>query len=290
MTGDGPTGERDDEDEDRDEDEDGVTIALAQLEIEAGDVAGNVDRALAAIARAAKRGADLVALPELFNVGYFAFDLYERHAEPLEGETLTRLRAAAADHGVAVLAGTIVEDLAATEGVPTPAAEGLANTAVLFDANGECALVYRKHHLFGYESAETELLVPGERIETADVCGFTVGVTTCYDLRFPELYRELVDAGVELCCVPSAWPYPRIEHWETLSRARAIENQCYVATVNGSGTFTDAELLGRSSVYDPWGVTVASSGDEPTLVTATIEPTRVASVREEFPALRDRRL
>ncbi|WIV67258.1 carbon-nitrogen family hydrolase [Natrialbaceae archaeon AArc-T1-2] len=269
--------------------EDEVTIALAQLEIEAGDVPGNVDRALAAISRAADRGVDLVALPELFTVGYFAFDLYERHAEPFAGETFTRLREAAADHDVAVLAGSIVEDLAATEAVPTPAEEGLANTAALFDSSGELELVYRKHHLFGYESAERELLVPGERLETADVGGFTVGVTTCYDLRFPELYRELVDAGAELICVPSAWPYPRIEHWETLSRARAIENQCYVATINGSGSFADATLLGRSSVYDPWGVAVASSGDEPTIVTTTIEPSRVESVREEFPALQDRR-
>ncbi|MFU8869467.1 carbon-nitrogen family hydrolase [Natronococcus sp.] len=271
---------------------DGLDLALAQLEIEAGDVEGNVERALEAVERAADEGADLVALPELFNVGYFAFDLYQRYAEPFEGETFTRLGEAAADHGIAVLAGTIVEDLAETEAVETPADEGLANTAALFDASGELQLVYRKHHLFGYESAEAELLVPGERIETASVGGVTIGVTTCYDLRFPELYRELIDAGAELLVVPSAWPYPRIEHWETLSRARAIENQCYVATVNGSGEFDDAgaELLGRSTVYDPWGVTLASSGDDPAFVTAGIDPDSIASIREEFPALRDRRL
>ncbi|ELY65253.1 nitrilase-related carbon-nitrogen hydrolase, partial [Natronobacterium gregoryi] len=165
--------------------------------------------------------------------------------------------------------------------------------AALFDAEGDLQLIYRKHHLFGYESAESELLVPGDRLETATVGGLTVGVTTCYDLRFPGLYRRLVDAGVQLLLVPSAWPYPRIEHWETLARARAIENQCYVATINGSGTFNgdggEVTLLGRSSVYDPWGVTVASSGDAPTTVTAGIDLETVASVREEFPALRDRR-
>ncbi|MBZ6493895.1 carbon-nitrogen family hydrolase [Natrinema longum] len=266
-----------------------LTLALAQIHVEAGEVDANVDRALAAVSRAADRGADLVALPELFNVGYFAFDLYARNAEPFAGETFTRLREAAAEHGIAVLAGSIVEDLAATETVETPADDGLANTAALFDADGECRLVYRKHHLFGYESAESELLVPGERLETATVGEFTVGVTTCYDLRFPELYRQLVDDGVELVLVPSAWPYPRIEHWMTLSRARAIENQAYVATINGSGEFDDATLLGRSSVYDPWGVSLASSGDEPALVTTEIDPETVADVREEFPALRDRR-
>ncbi|ELY42437.1 carbon-nitrogen family hydrolase [Natronorubrum sulfidifaciens] len=269
-----------------------LRIALAQLHVEATELEGNVERALEAISRAADRGADLVALPELFNVGYFAFDSYERHAEPLEGETFTRVQEAAADHEIAVLAGSIVEDLAATETVETPADEGLANTAALFDATGTRQLVYRKHHLFGYQSAESELLVPGERIETATIGGVTVGATTCYDLRFPELYRRLVDAGAELVLVPSAWPYPRVEHWETLSRARAIENQSFVATINGSGHFesADATLLGRSTVYDPWGTTLASSGDEPALVVADLDLASLERVRESFPALRDRRL
>ncbi|WP_265110592.1 carbon-nitrogen family hydrolase [Halosolutus halophilus] len=267
-----------------------TTLALAQLEIEPGRVDSNVDRALDAVSRAAARGADLVALPELFNVGYFAFDRYERQSEPFEGETFTRLREAAADHGIAVLAGSIVEDVAATESVATPADEGLANTAALFDGDGDLQLVYRKHHLFGYESAESDLLVPGECVETAEIGPFTVGVTTCYDLRFPELYRRLVDSGADLVLVPSAWPYPRIEHWQTLSRARAIENQCFVATINGSGEFEDATLLGRSTVYDPWGVPIASSGDDPALVLADVDLDAVTAVRDEFPALRDRRL
>ncbi|MCU4750754.1 carbon-nitrogen family hydrolase [Halobacteria archaeon AArc-curdl1] len=267
-----------------------ITLGLAQLEIEAGELDGNVDRAVDAIARAAKRGADLVALPELFTVGYFAFDCYERSAEPLEGETMTRLERAAADHDVALLAGSFVEDLAATESVETPADEGYANTTAVFSADGDLELVYRKHHLFGYDSVETELLVPGDRIDTANVCGVKIGVSTCYDLRFPELYRILVDQGAELILVPSAWPYPRIEHWETLSRARAIENQCFLATINGAGTFDDATLLGRSTVYDPWGTVLASSGDEPTLVMATIDLDAVGAVRDRFPALRDRRL
>ena len=272
--------------------EDGLRIALAQIEVEPTEVDANVERALEAISSAASRGANLVALPELFNVGYFAFDSYERLAEPFGGETFTRLQEAAAEHHIAVLAGSIIEDLAATETVPTPADAGLANTAALFDSSGALQLVYRKHHLFGYQSAESELLVPGERIETAEIGGVTVGVTTCYDLRFPELYRRLIDAGAELVLVPSAWPYPRIEHWETLSRARAIENQCFVATINGSGEFDDADatLLGRSTVYDPWGTTLASSGDEPALVVSDIDIDSLERVREEFPALRDRRL
>ena len=269
-----------------------MRLALAQLEIEPAAVSGNVSRAVAAIEDAAATGADLVALPEIFATGYFAFDSYARTAESVAGPTLQRVREAAVDADVAVLAGTVVEDLAATAAetdAPVPADEGLANTAVLFDSEGERQLLYRKQHLFGYESAESDLLTPGERLPTATVGGVTVGVTTCYDLRFPELYRDLVDAGAEAMLVPSAWPYPRVEHWKLLPRARAVENLAYVAAVNGVAEFEDAALVGRSAVYDPWGTAVASTDDRPDIVTATVDPERVASVRAEFPALADRR-
>jgi len=266
-----------------------VRLALAQLDIEAGAVETNRERAEAAIAEAADRGADLVALPEIFTVGYFSFDTYERASEPIEGPTLARIADAACEHDVGVLAGSIVEDLAETEHVETPAEEGLANTSVLFDRDGERLAVYRKHHLFGYESAEAQMLVRGETLGIAEFEGATVGMTTCYDLRFPELYRSIAEAGADLVLVPSAWPYPRVEHWKLLPRARAVENQLFVATINGSGDFEDASLLGRSTVYDPWGTTLASTGDDPDLVVTDVDLDRVEAVREEFPAWRDRR-
>ncbi len=268
-----------------------MRLALAQLEIEPADVDGNVRRAREAIASAAADGADCVALPEIFDVGYFAFDTYARYAQPIGGETHRAIRAAADDHGVAVLAGTVVEDLAASAaaGESVPASEGFANTAVLFDGDGDRRLTYRKHHLFGYDSAEAELLVPGESAPTAELCGHTVAVTTCYDLRFPELYRRLLDAGATMVLVPSAWPYPRVEHWKLLPRARALENLLYVGAVNGSGSFDDASLVGRSAVYDPWGTPIAASDEPPTIVHADCPPERVSAVREEFPALEDRR-
>lgn len=268
-----------------------LPIALCQLHVVAGDVEGNLDRALDRIGTAAENGARLVALPELFDVGYFAFDTYPEAAQGLDGARLAALSEAAAAHGIWLLAGSVVEDLSASAdtGIDVPSPEGYANTAVLFDPSGSRRLVYRKHHLFGYESAENNLLTPGERVNTAELDEFTVGITTCYDLRFPELYRELVDQGATLLLVPSAWPYPRVEHWTTLSRARAVENLAYLATINGVGQFDDARLLGRSAVYDPWGTTVAAASDEPASVTAEIDATRVRTVREEFPALDDRR-
>ncbi|MDS0258997.1 carbon-nitrogen family hydrolase [Haloarcula sp. S1CR25-12] len=268
-----------------------MKLALAQMAVEPADLSGNRRRAVDAVERAAADGCELVVLPELFTVGYFAFEAYARSAEGIGGETLTELQSLAAEHDIAVLAGSFVEDLelSAADGHDVPAPEGLANTSVFIDRAGERRAVYRKQHLFGYDSAESELLVAGDSVPTVDFAGFTVGVTTCYDLRFPELYRRLVDDGVTLVLVPSAWPYPRVEHWRLLPRARAVENQCYVAAANGVGRFEEAELLGRSTVYDPWGTTLASADDDAALVTATVTPEKVSAVRSEFPALADRR-
>lgn len=265
-----------------------MKLALLQLEIVGGDLEGNRERALDGIEHAAARGADLVALPELWNVGFFAFEQYADAAEPIDGPTLARIADAAEAHDVGILAGSIVEDFERSP-VPTPAASGLANTTVFFDRDGTRLGYYRKQHLFGYESEETTRLTPGDSLGIVEFGGFTVGMTTCYDLRFPRLYAQLLEAGVTLLLVPSAWPYPRVEHWSVLTTARAIENLSYLAAVNGVGTFGSEELLGRSTIVDPWGTSVASAGTGPETVFAEITPDRVDAIREEFPAIRDRR-
>jgi len=268
-----------------------MKLALAQIEMDAGDLKTNRRRATEAVEEAANCGCDLVCLPEIFTVGYFAFDSYARGAEPLDGTSVSQLQAVAADEGISILAGSFVEDLSvsAERGFDVPARDGYANTSVYIDGQGDRQAVYRKRHLFGYDSREQELLTPGKSRPTVSEHGFTIGITTCYDLRFPEQYRRLVDEGVTLTLVPSAWPYPRVEHWRLLPRARAVENLMYVAAVNGVGDFEDAQLLGRSTVYDPWGTTLASAGDTSALVTATIDPGAVERRRAEFPALADRR-
>jgi len=268
-----------------------MKLALAQLDIEPAAPNTNRERAVDAVEAAAERDCDLVCLPEIFTVGYFAFDSYARTAEPLDGETISRMQSVATEADISVLAGSFVEDLArsADAGFETPATEGYANTAVYVDSDGKRRGVYRKRHLFGYGSREQELLTPGDSAAVVEDHGFTIGVTTCYDLRFPEQYRRLVDEGVTLTLVPSAWPYPRVEHWALLPRARAVENLMYVGACNGVGSFEDADLLGRSTVYDPWGTTLASSDDSAGVVTAEIDPDVVERRREEFPALADRR-
>ncbi|MFB6187296.1 MAG: nitrilase-related carbon-nitrogen hydrolase [Halobacteriaceae archaeon] len=252
-----------------------MKLALAQIEIIPQDVEGNIERAEAAIRSAANNDADCIALPEIFSVGFFAFDAYENVAEPIGGKT-----------------HSIVEDLSATQqqtDINVPASSGLANTSVFFDDNGTRRGIYRKHHLFGYESREAELLEPGTELNVIQYGGFTIGITTCYDLRFPELYRKLLDLETTLILVPSAWPYPRIEHWVTLPRTRAIENLEYVATVNGVGDFENATLAGRSRIFDPWGITKAGTGDTADIIYADLDPGRVKSIRSDFPALEDRR-
>jgi predicted amidohydrolase len=271
-----------------------MRVACAQVEVVGGDLDGNVDRAVEGIETAAADGADLVVLPELFTVGYFAIDSFARRAESLEGPTLARLADVASDHRVALLAGTVVEDLEATAAetdVAVPEAEGFANTAVLFDSRGTRRAIYRARNLPGY-STGLGGLVTGESpgVATLDVGGesVTVGVTTGGDLRSPGPYGELAERGCDLVCVPAAWPYPRIEAWSVLPRARAIENGYYVAAANAAGEFEEATLLGRSAVYDPHGTPLASAGDDPALVRAAVDPARAGRARESFPVGRDR--
>lgn len=267
-----------------------MNLAIVQLAPRSGSPEANREQAVEAIGRAAKAGADLVVLPELFTVGYFAFDAYAAAAEPLHGPTVERLGAVAREHDVGVLAGSFIEDLTRTVAAETPAETGLANTSVLLDAEGTIAATYRKWHLFGYESEESSRLVAGRTLGTATFAGWPIGIATCYDLRFPELFRRYVEEGVELLLVPSAWPSDRPGHWTTLARARAIENQWYLAAANGAGTISDTELLGRSAVYDPWGETVVDLDRTPDVALVELDRARVDAIRTEFPVLADRRL
>jgi predicted amidohydrolase len=294
-----------------------VRTALLQFEQRAGNVTGNVERALEGIESAADAGADLVALPGLFAVGYYAVDSYARRAEPLGGPTLSRVAAAAADHGVAVLAGTVVEDLAASAaaGHVVPQADGYANTAVLFGPEGDRLTVTRTSRLLGYAAGDgwtthgtagdgvTSEDIDGETPEgdsghdtgtadgasgadppVAEVGPFTVGVATAADMTTPRPVGALARAGATLVLAPGGWPYPHVEAWEVLTGARAVENGCFLAAINGVGEFDERTLLGRSCVKGPTGATLAGADDAPAVVTADLDPGRVASVRANRPS------
>ncbi len=229
----------------------------------------------------AQRGADLVVLPELWLQGGFAYGSFAATAEPTDGPTATALAGAARDLGAWVHGGSIVED----------AGDGrFFNTSLLFGPDGSLVATYRKVHLFGFSGGETTVLGEGTELVVADLGTAVAGLATCYDLRFPELFRALLDGGAEILLVPAAWPEPRIGHWSLLARARAVENQAYVVAVNGCGEQGGLELGGRSVIVDPWGQVLAEGGDAEEVLVADLDPGLVARTRAGFPVLADRRI
>ena len=223
-------------------------------------------------------GADLVLLPEIWHLGYFSFDLYDSAGEEISGTTFTTMAAKAREHRMYLLAGSIVEK-----------AEGrLYNTCAMFDPQGTRIATYRKIHLFGYGSFETKLLTPGRDVVAVKTEIGPLGFTTCYALRFPELYRRLVDQGTEIFLVSSAWPYPRLEHWQMLNRVRALENEGFLISANCAGTNRGKQFLGHSMVVDPWGTVVAGAGDGEVIIRTEIDVALAERVRKEFPPLQDR--
>jgi predicted amidohydrolase len=225
-----------------------------------------------------QHGADLVLLPELWPQGGFAYDRWEALAEPLDGPTVTAMSALARSLGITLHMGSIVErDQGAS----------LHNTSVLLGRDGEVQATYRKIHLFGFGEGEPKLMTPGTEVVVRD----GLGLATCYDLRFPELFRALLDAGAEVVLLPAAWPGKRVAHWRLLARARAVENQCYVVACNTAGTHSGVTMGGMSVVVDPWGEAIAEAGpDLEAVVAADLDLDALRHTRESFPVLADRRL
>ncbi|MEV7186486.1 carbon-nitrogen family hydrolase [Kitasatospora sp. NPDC093102] len=238
-------------------------------------------RARAAALVRAQQGADLVVLPELWPLGGFAYDLWSDGAETLDGPTSDVMSAAARAAGVWLHAGSIVE-----RDPDGP----IYNTSLLFSPDGELVHTYRKIHRFGFDSGEAVVMGAGQEIVTAPTDFATLGLATCYDLRFPELFRALLDAGAQLLVVPAAWPARRREHWTLLARARAVEEQAFVLACNTAGTHAGVEQAGHSIVVDPWGRVLAEAGADEQVLTVEFDPAEVAEARAEFPVLRDRLL
>ncbi|CAN5178378.1 carbon-nitrogen family hydrolase [soil metagenome] len=219
---------------------------------------------------------DLVVLPEMFASG-FTMDVGAA-AEEVGGESERFLADLAEETGACVVAGVV-----------TAGAGGRGrNECVAVAPGGQTLCRYRKLHPFSY-SGEADYYEAGESVEVFDWGGFVVCPTICYDLRFPELYRAGVDLGADLFTVIANWPAPRHEHWRTLARARAIENQAYVVAVNRAGDDPHHHYKGGSMVVAPTGDILAEAGEDPEALVVRLDPASVAAWREEFPALRDRR-
>ena len=262
-----------------------VRVALVQVGVADDEpVAARVPRVLDMAAQAAS-GHDLVVLPELWPIGAFAIELMALHAEPLDGPLCRALAGIAAGSGTWLFGGSFVERAEGPDGMVQH-----FNTQVVFGPDGALAATYRKIHLFGFNGGETTVMSSADEVVVVDGPLGRTGLVTCYDLRFPELFRALVDRGAEAFVIPAGWPERRMAHWQALSRARAIENQAYVLACNEAGTHAGVPIGGGSMVIDPQGEVLAEAGPGEQVLSVAIDPDRVAAWRGAFPALDDRRM
>ncbi|MFF8610606.1 carbon-nitrogen family hydrolase [Streptomyces sp. NPDC015346] len=255
-----------------------MRASLIQIAVDPDEPVESRRARVAGLVREERAAADLVVLPELWPMGAFAYESFAAESEPLRGPTYEAMAAAARDAEVWLHAGSIVE----------AAGGALYNTSLVFAPDGTLTATYRKIHRFGFDKGEAVMMAAGDELVTVGLPGLTVGVGTCYDLRFPELFRGLVDAGAQAFVVPAGWPARRREHWTLLARARAVENQAYMLACGTAGTHAGVEQAGHSIVVDPWGEVLAEAGPDEEVLRVTLDPAKVATTREQFPALKDR--
>jgi predicted amidohydrolase len=265
------------------------TQLVAAIQMTSGwDKSANVATAVDWVTRAACRGASLIVLPELFtSLGDPARMVAQ--AEPIPGPTIDTLVQVAREHRVTLVAGSLAECAAESGKV--------YNTSVLIGSDGQLLATYRKIHLFHIDLPgklqfrEADLVVAGEQVAVTTTTIGRVGQAICFDLRFPELFRQLVDQGAEVVALPSAFTTSTgPDHWEVLLRARAIENQVYVIAANQCGHHgPHMESHGRSMIVDPWGLVLATARDGPGMIVAELDVAVVRDVRERLPALKCRR-
>jgi predicted amidohydrolase len=265
------------------------TLRAAAVQLTATrDKAANLEAADRLVRRAAADGARLVVLPEKWSVLGRGADLREG-AEPLDGPAVTWARDAARELRIDLVAGSISERVDGDD--------KLRNTSLHIGPDGEIKATYRKMHMFDVEVGgtvyrESEHEAPGDDVvlsRTAD--GVELGLTVCYDIRFPELYRILAVRGARIVTIPAAFTVPTTrDHWEVLVRARAIEDQCFVIAANQVGTHVEGLASGgRSMIVDPWGLVLAQAADAQTVITADLDLDAQAAIRTRLPSLANRR-
>ena len=256
-----------------------LTIALAQMAIVPGRPDLNEAEARRLAAQASAAGAGLLLLPELWPTGYDLARAAE-YAAPLDGGHFALMAGIARTYGLYLL-GTALE--------ANPAGRPY-NTAALYTPDGRRAASYRKVHLFA-PMGEVDHLLPGDALPVFDLPWGRTALAICYDLRFPEIWRRYTQAGAHLILIPAEWPIRRVEHWRLLLRARAVENQLFVAGCNRAGQGPDAPdpFGGHSAAVDPWGRVLVEGDLEPGLFLATLDMAEVADCRRTVPWLDDRR-
>lgn len=248
----------------------------------------NLQTAERLIDAASEKGAKLVVLPEMFNFLGPA-ERKPEEAEEIPGPTTERMQNKALQHRIYIVAGSVLEK--------SPRPDKVYNTSVLIDPQGRIVARYRKIHLFDvvvegqppYQESATVLA--GSEVVVADAESGRIGMSICYDLRFPELYRSLSERGARIITIPAAFTLRTgMAHWEVLVRARAIENQCYVIAAAQVGSHpVNRECYGNSMIVDPWGVVLARAPDEETVILAELDMARLEKIRTNLPALAHKR-
>jgi predicted amidohydrolase len=265
---------------------DRIRVACVQL-TSRDDKAANLETTEQLVARAASLGADVVVLPEKWNAIGDA-ELLHAAAESLEdGESVSAMAEWARSHGITLVGGSITER--------RPGREKLSNTSLVFDPSGDVVATYRKIHMFDVEVGglvyrESDAEEGGDEPVACTAEGWKLGLTICYDVRFPELYRILALEGAILATIPAHFTmHTGKDHWHLLLRARAVENGFYVAAPAQVGvTGIGRPSYGRSLIVDPWGTILAQAPDEETVVTAELDRARVDEVRSQIPSLANR--
>lgn len=265
-----------------------VTVAAVQLS-SGSDVESNVTRATDLIALATSQGANYVQVPEYFN--YLGPpNGFERAAETIPGPTTNRMADVARELGVTLHLGSLLEH--------SPIAGKFFNTSVLLSPSGDIVATYRKIHLFDVDlpgaivHRESDAIAAGDELVLANLPLFALGMTICFDVRFPELYRALTSAGAELLAVPAAFnAITGAAHWDTLIRARAMENHAFVVAAAQVGTTNEGiATYGHSIIVDPWGVVVGQAiTNQPEVVMATIDLDDVRRRRQQIAVMEYRR-
>jgi omega-amidase len=253
-----------------------LTVSLAQMNVKAGNPRANWEKAKEWVAEAARRGSDLIVMPELWDIGY-ALERAKEVASPLAGGLFAEVTALSRTANIHIV-GSMLEK----RGV------GVYNSAAVFSPRSGVLGVYRKIHLFGLMN-ESQFLSPGEAPLTLDLPWGRTSIAICYDLRFPELMRRYAVDGAKVLLLPAQWPHPRLNHWRTLVQARAIEDQMFVIACNCVGETNGTVFFGHSMIVDPWGELVCELGEVETMLTVQINTDVVNDIRDKMPVLEDRR-
>ncbi len=253
---------------------DQITLTLIQMNVSLGSPEKNLAR-IKKLLEPVNKSPDIILLPELWNSGY-DFENFAKLAATTPA-MLENLAIVAETRG-SYIGGSLVEEDSGN----------FYNTFFLTDPKGNHIAAYRKIHLFSLMN-EDRHFSPGHRPCLVEVCGLKVGLMTCYDIRFPELSRNLTLQGAQLLLICAQWPRPRTAHWRTLLQARAIENQLFVAACNRIGQGKEHRYPGSSAIIDPWGETILKTPNHQGAFTATIDFTKVKEVRQTIACLNDRR-